>query len=332
MIAFTKPTHAVAPRRARCRPAALLLEVVVALTVMVFALGMLGSQLIAGLRMTTESDGQTRAAQLADRIIALLELDMNVAERFFAEASAEGDFGEMLPGYFWHAYTDETREFEGLGLELVTVDILYQPNSELQEDRETAQVVYSVHYLKADPARIDLQQDFGVSPEQLAQFEQLAPVAGLDIGSLDPQQLVALEPEMLMQLLPQLLPLLQGQMMNGGQNAGGPIDPAMLQQLLTQFAAGGQLPAGMPGGAGGPQGMGGQGDMGGQPGQLPGGLQLPPGVNLDDLPPGVEVPPEVREALNQGGGQQGGGRQGGGRGGRTGNNQGQRGGRGGRGG
>ena len=57
------------------RRAALLLEIIVALTIMVSAMAFVGAQLIGGLRMVAYADQQARAGELADRMLAILELD-----------------------------------------------------------------------------------------------------------------------------------------------------------------------------------------------------------------------------------------------------------------
>ena len=83
--------------------AVMLLEIVVAMAVMVTAMGFLGAQLVSGIKMTMYTEEQTRASQLADRMLALLELDPNTVTQFVAERQADGDFGEQYPEWFWRA-------------------------------------------------------------------------------------------------------------------------------------------------------------------------------------------------------------------------------------
>ena len=49
----------------------------VALTILVIALGVLGGQLSTGIQMTGQAEQQVRASQFADRIMSLVELDRN---------------------------------------------------------------------------------------------------------------------------------------------------------------------------------------------------------------------------------------------------------------
>jgi hypothetical protein len=266
------------------RRAALLVEVVVSLTIMVAALGVMGAQLVAGLRMTALADQQIRAAHLADRLLALLELDLDTAQSFFDERETEGDFGEQHRGYFWRA-TIEPLEVDLEGIGLVTIDILYQEDPQLRDTIDGARVIRRLKLLKAEPGLIDLAEDFGLDEEQLAQISELLPIAGLDPSAMNPQQLVSLDPELLLELLPQLLPLLEQfiSATRGGRGGGGGGDPqANLEELIRnrlgdqaenlpleemiQGMGGGGFPGGGGrGGRGGGQGApGGRGGAGGQ--------------------------------------------------------------------
>lgn len=243
------PTRHCVPRAAgppvlRAR-AVLLLEVVVALTLMVLAMGLLGGQLVGGLRMVTFAEEQTRAAQLADRMLALLELDPNTVERFMEYREIDGDFGEQHPGWFWRATAEELEQAAGVaqtaeemaeeeGLNRVTIEILHTGDPEARDDIEQARVVRAIHLLKASPGRINLAEDFGVPPEQLEQLSAMIPIPGMDPTALDPQALVSLDPEMLMAMLPMILPLLQ--QFRGGSMPRD-LSPDMLRDLL-----GGNLP------------------------------------------------------------------------------------------
>ena len=262
------------------RRAALLVEVVVSLTIMVGALGVMGAQLVAGLHMTARADQQTRAAHLADRLLALLEFDLETAQRFFDERETEGDFGEQHLGYFWRA-TIEPVEVDLEGIGLVTIDVLFQEDPELRDTIEGARLICRLNLLKAEPGLIDLAEDFGLDEEQLTQISELMPIMGFDPSAMNPQELVSLDPELLLELLPQLLPLLEQFMSTtrGGRGGGGG-PPADLQEMIRdrlgdqaenlpleemmQGMGGGGFPGGggrggRGGGEGGPGGRGGRG-------------------------------------------------------------------------
>lgn len=189
---------------------------------------MISGQLVAGLQMVVQADEQTRAAQLGDRIMSLVELDPTVIQNLSADGIETGDFGDQYPGWFWRI-TLEPTEVTGLGQ--VSVEVLYQESAQRRESIDGARVVRHLHVLKSDPGRIDLEKDFGVSQEQLEQFGALVPIPGFDPHSLSPQELVSLDPAQLMELLPALLPLLQQMRLGGGAGLpggdGGNLPPAL---------------------------------------------------------------------------------------------------------
>ncbi|MBL8878240.1 MAG: hypothetical protein JNG88_03890 [Phycisphaerales bacterium] len=255
--------------RAKSKSGALLLEVVVSLAIMVAALGLIGAQLNGGLKMTAQAETTTRAAELSDRMLALLELDPQMSQRIFQERRSDGDFGTEFPGYLWRANVEKT-DVDGLGL--VTLEILYQNDSERPTDFDGAKVVRSLHLLKSDPGRIDLGKDFGVPAQALeAVGPQMSMIPGLDPTQFDPQALAALPPQELFAVLAQLLPILQ---QAGIVPPGMEIDPNMSPDQIAEMIQA------MVEGQGGLPGMGDQGGEGdGAAGQLPGagGAQPPRG-------------------------------------------------------
>ena len=109
-------------KRGTRRKAALLLEVVVAFGIVTAALGMLGAQLSGGLQMVQYAEQQTRASELADRILALLELDQTLQQQIFVDNKTDGDFGTEYPGWFWRILVEPT---ETVGLGMVSLEILF---------------------------------------------------------------------------------------------------------------------------------------------------------------------------------------------------------------
>lgn len=209
----------------------LLLEVVLALTLVAGAMGILGAQLVNGLKLTSRGEQQTRAAELGDRLLALLELDQEMAERMFNERKVDGDFGDEYPGFLWQAWIEPT-DIDGLGL--LNLEIRYVENEADYGDVRQSQVVRSLHLLKANPGRIDLAADFGVDEEQITQIVQQVPIPGFDPNALDPQMLAALDPAMLLEVLPVILNAIQQQF---GDQLGG----LSADQLMALLANGGQI-------------------------------------------------------------------------------------------
>ena len=244
------------------RRSALLLEVLLSLAIMVSALGVLGAQLAGGLRMTADMDRLTRAAELTDRILALIELDPAMQEAIQMEQEIDGEFGDQFPGWFWQM-TLEPTEVDGLGL--VHVEILHQDDIARQDSVDGAKLVRSVSLLRASPGRIDLVADFGMDEDQVAELATLLPIPDFDPNNVDPQALMAFateNPETLLELLPALMPLLQqfagtgvapgggGSGLEGLTGSGSEFGQAELEELLRLGGDTGAQPA-APGVAGG---------------------------------------------------------------------------------
>lgn len=315
--------------RSSARRGALLLEIVVAMTIMIAAMAIVGGQLVGGLQWVAFSDHQTRAGELADRIMALLELDKATQERLFLDRDATGDFGDQYPEFMWRAYVEPT-DTEGLGS--VTVQVLYQPDEKKRGDATTATIAREVHLLKADPGRIDFVEDFGMEEEQVNLMSGLMGSVGIDPLQFNPQDLVSLPPETLMQLVMQLMPLIQqamgGQMpgMGGGMPVGLDVNnPDAMREFIERqirgtLNAGGEMDGG---GAGEEAGMGG-GDFDGRLPELggsgAGGRRGGGGGrgNRGGGQMGVESLEQLRDLQNRGGEggggtpRRGGGRRGGG--------------------
>jgi hypothetical protein len=263
-----------------CR-AALLLEVVIALVIMVSALGVLGAQLTGGLRMTAEADDWTRAAALVDRMLALVELDPDLQELILQEQVLDGEFGDRFPGWFWEIEFQPIEQVPGLGQ--IRLTILYQEDIENQDNAKGARIIRQVALLKGERAKIDLVEDFGMDEMQVEQLLAAMPTVGFDPSAMDPQVLIMLatqDPEMLLQMLPALAPLLQryfgaaiaaGELPAGlsgdGGDAGlpptGGLSPDDLAGLLDGLAGGGGGGAQLPG-------VGGQPGAGRRGGAAPG--------------------------------------------------------------
>lgn len=315
-------------RPGSAKPGALLLEVVLALTIMVAAMGVLGAQLVGGLRMTGQAERTTRATELADRLLALVEMDPQMQEMILIEEQADGEFGDQYPGWFWQIYFEPTEVGE---LGVVHLEVLYQEDPDRQDSVDGARLMRTVSLLKTAPARIDLAADFGMDEQQLLELQSLLPIAEFDPSAVNPQELIAMltqDPEMLMQFMeyiPALLPLLQGfggqggeggafaglnelggfggeggfdpqelqELMQLGEELGlGEIDPGAFSELGTGAPAGGAQPGGRPGGAAATAG-------GGRPGRagIAGGQGRP---GRGGLQPGGPQPGAQQPAAGEG--------------------------------
>lgn len=223
------------------RVGALLLEVVVSLAIVVTSMGFLSAQLVSGIKLAGHSQNQVMASYLSERVLMLLELDIETVEEFFAQRELESDFGEKYLGWFWRA---EAEEFEdNPELYQVRVEILRQPDPEQLDMIEGAKVVRVLHMVKATPARINLAEDFGIPEEQLELMSAAIPIDGIDPLALDPQALVSIPPDMLLELMPMVMPLMQQ------FRSGGALPPGFAQGDIN-----GLLQGGGAGALNGPQG------------------------------------------------------------------------------
>jgi hypothetical protein len=214
------------------RHAALLLEVVVALTVLVAAIGLLGAQLVGSLNTIFYSEEQLRASLLADRVLALVQMDPDMQRRLAEEDDFEDLFGKEYPGYYWHIHTEPLERDKPDELKVVTIQVFYQPDKQLHEDLagiNTATMLRQLALFKGKPGTINLVEQAGLSEEAAEELRQAIPIAGFDPAAIDLQQLMAtLTNDQIMQLIPMLMPLLQ-------QIASGQL-PADLQGLAEQIS------------------------------------------------------------------------------------------------
>jgi hypothetical protein len=304
-------------KRALAR-AALLLEVVLSMAILVSALGVFGAQLVSGLRATQAADLRTRAGALVERVLGLVEYDPEMQDRLLTEEHIENEFGDDLPGWTYQIDFKPVEEVAGLGQ--ICISVLFESEDDVRSDVRGGRLLGQAFLLKATRAKINLVDDFGLPQEKVDEIAALMP-EGFDPTDFDPQKLIALareDPQMIMSLLPALLPLIQQYLGQSGSLPTGFQLPAGLGGLLD-----GSMPGGDATGALSPQelaelealgagliGGGGRGGPGG--GQTRGALRPPGG----GPPPGAGSVTPRSGGRGARGGQSGGGGSSGGRSGR----------------
>ncbi|MHC4444169.1 MAG: hypothetical protein ACYTF1_20820 [Planctomycetota bacterium] len=184
-----RPTHsdeltaAVMPRSRRASASgAALLEVVVSLGLLVFAMAMVGMQIHSGIDAARASDIGTRAVMLVDTKLAELYAGVLLAEETedqemrFDQQEKKGDFGILYPGFTWMIEFEPVDENEKLIM--VTIKIGYNesmiqhqidnPDYELDiEDDEGTRIVRTAYLLWPVSAKISLVRDYGISQDDL---------------------------------------------------------------------------------------------------------------------------------------------------------------------
>jgi hypothetical protein len=265
------------------RGASLLLEVVVAIAILTTAMGFLGAQLVRGLEMTEYNEEQLRAAQMTDRILALIAFDPEVQQYLFAaeEEQSEYDFDSTdelaywglrnrYPDYLWRA-TAERVDPDSDELYCVEVAIYHQPDPDLQGNFDDAKLVRRIAFLRAKPASINLEelneqmlQEQGVSEELMAQIpDLLGLLGGFETNNVPIQQLIAMLDEETLRTYMPLIQQLLGELAGGGlpgdlgalagQLGGGAAEQAVMEALqgaggspMRRPGPGGQPPGGRP--------------------------------------------------------------------------------------
>ncbi len=255
------------------RRGALLLEVIVAMTILVASLAMIGAQLRGGVRNAIVGEELLQGSMLADRLAARLELDLALQQQVFDEQTREDDFGDQYPRWFWRLEIEplidqeapvdnEIEDDPAAPVFEISLEILYQDDPLRPDDISDARVVRQVRMLKAAPTQIDLERDYGMAEEQIAQLQELMP--NLDPENVNPQELIdelTRDPETMMTMMADILPLMQTLAAGGLSGTNGQqLDMGQLQQMMTQF---GIDPSAVPGGIPGLEGL---------PGNLPEGI------------------------------------------------------------
>jgi hypothetical protein len=175
LIAGTVYGH---PRR-RLVMGVALLEVVVSLGLLVFAMAMVGMQINIGLKAARASDIGTRAVMLVDTKLDELYSGVLKPEGTNEEIKGEddiltGDFGIYYPGFTWRVEFEPT---ETEGLVMVTVEIGYNesmvqkqvdsPEYEIDIEDDETRIVRTAYILWPVPAKISLERDYGISQEDI---------------------------------------------------------------------------------------------------------------------------------------------------------------------
>lgn len=183
---------------------AVLLEVLLALALLILGMAAVGGQINVGLKVAQNTEIATRAIMLAESKIA--ELDAGVLG-FNPNDEFEGDFGRQYPGWGWRVILEPTDTDD---LIMATLEVLYLPGVEFGDEPtvDEMQVVYTAYTLRAIPAVLDLQRDFGFTEDQLDEFAANIPMPGFDPLNIDPTAIAQLEGEELMEVLPMLMELL----------------------------------------------------------------------------------------------------------------------------
>ncbi len=192
-------------RNLRRRRGALLLEVILALTILFMGMSIIGIQLQTSIKIGYDNERRTQALLLAEAKLAQLDSGaINLQREMGADGVMEGDFGKSFPGYFFRFTMEEHDDLEDIFE--VTTEILYGPPEDDLEpgDIEDAHVVMVLYSFRPTPPTLNMQRDFGVSDEQIEELAASLP-PDLDPLDLSPAAFAEMDLVTLMELMPQLL-------------------------------------------------------------------------------------------------------------------------------
>ena len=205
------------------RRGALLLEVILALTILFMGMSIIGIQLQTSIKIGYDNERRTQALLLAEAKLAQLDSGaINLEREMGADGVMEGDFGKSFPGYFFRFTMEEHDDLEDVFE--VTTEILYGPPEDDLEpgDIEDAEAVLVLYSFRATPPTLNLQRDFGVSDEQIEELTASLP-PDLDPLDFSPAAFAEMDLETLLELMPQLLEIF-------GQGFG--FSSAQIQQAM----------------------------------------------------------------------------------------------------
>jgi len=246
----------------RGRRGAVLLEVVVALSILLLAMSVVGLTFRNVMGNVERADRITRARIMTERL--LVEMDTGILE--MEEREQTGWFGkESIPGMSWRVEINPHDRID----RLVEVDVhIYMGDPDGSE--EERQRLLSTRFWRPEPRGLDLEKDFGLDEDQIEQLTEAIPggVAMFDPTDFDPRMIAQLDMDMLAELLPTLIQAFGGSFMGGDLNqllkAVESGDMGALQGAIQQTTGGMQQGGGRgPGDSGAGAAVPGRGSGGG---------------------------------------------------------------------
>jgi len=211
---------------ARVRPGAALLEVVVALGILLMAMAMVGMAIRNSDRIARDAVEKSRALMLTEQLITYLDTGQEAFKDVANQREASGYFSvDAPPGWSWSVSMEKDPNVEGM--ERVTVKVI-EGDPDAPEDEQRPLLV--THFLRAEKRNINLQEDFGMTEEQVTQITEAIPggAALFDPTDFDPTSLARLD----MDTLKEVLPMIMEQF---GAMAGGLPGGMSPEQMMNQL-------------------------------------------------------------------------------------------------
>lgn len=177
------------------RRAAMLLEVVISVGLLVFAMAVVGGRIQSSLATVYTAQNSTKAVMLADSTVSLLQAGSLVPDTDGVETGYYGincECREMVcedgcielaaPGYTWRMRVEPT---DTDNLFMILLDIGYNedmveaqienPSQAIEFDDPGRITVHTVYRLLETPADLNLSRDFGIDLEKLQELQSQMP-------------------------------------------------------------------------------------------------------------------------------------------------------------
>lgn len=155
----------------------LLLEALIATTLMVLGLAVIGAQVQKAYFESMKMERLTRAMMLAESKLA--ELDTGLVDFNSFDEEMEEPFGPLFPDF---GYRIRVQPTVTEGLNQVRLQILYFARNYHREDFDfdRAEVLYDLYTFRMAPRPIDLQADYGMDEESISRFNDLMAAVGAE--------------------------------------------------------------------------------------------------------------------------------------------------------
>ena len=213
--------------RSVARRGYLLLEVMLALGLLVLGLATIGMQIQTSWETALDTHRVLRAMHLAESKLNELDAGLISEVESAVERDLEEEFGRLFPNFGWRLRIEPTQTPE---LWLVRLQILYQQRQDVEAEEfefEDAEVLYTLRTLRATPATVNPQRDFGADDETMAQLTEALAGTELDPEALDLRLLAGMPIDDLLDLLAAF----QGTGLLEGLDLAAMLPPDVLQLL-----------------------------------------------------------------------------------------------------
>ena len=185
-----------------------LMEVVIALSLLVIAMGVVGFAFRNGQLSLDRSERVTRAILLTDQILTNIDLGIIGIASQAEGGQGKGNVAELNGSFGPDAPPGMSYRIQGAldPLQPGVVRVYIEVFAGDAED-ESRKLILATSALRAPPRTVNLERDFGVPAEQLEKITEQIPGGEqiFDPKNFDPRALASMDMDTLIQMLPMIL-------------------------------------------------------------------------------------------------------------------------------